>query len=68
MMGDNLKMINIPIEKVYTSPSCRARQTADLVFEGYDENLKKELLKINIPDNKNVIINGHNSVINEKIA
>ena len=84
MMGDNLKMINIPVEKVYSSPSCRARQTADLAFGGYDEikhiylhysyhedrnkyyeTLKNELLKINVPKNKNVIISGHNSVISE---
>jgi len=86
MMGDNLKKINLPIEKVYSSPSCRARQTADLVFGGYNETkhvylhfsyyenrdifnkrLKKELLRINVPENKNVIITGHNSVISETL-
>lgn len=86
MMGDNLKKISIPIEKVYSSPSCRARQTADLLFGGYDEikhiylhfsyyenrekyneTLKKELLKIDVPKNKNVIISGHNSVISETL-
>jgi broad specificity phosphatase PhoE len=37
LMGEIIKDINLPIEKVISSPSCRARQTAELSFNGYDE-------------------------------
>tara|TARA_B100000686_G_C16652083_1_gene896140 strand:+ start:392 stop:1165 length:774 start_codon:yes stop_codon:yes gene_type:complete len=36
-MGMLIKYHNIPISKVISSPSCRARQTANLAFGGYDE-------------------------------
>ena len=36
MMGEHLKNIKFPIGYVLTSPSCRARQTAELAFGGYD--------------------------------
>ena len=36
-MGELLKWINLPIGFVISSPSCRARQTADLAFDGYDQ-------------------------------
>ena len=35
-MGEHLKKIGLPISKVITSVSCRARQTADIAFGGYD--------------------------------
>ena len=35
-MGEVIERVNLPIGIVVTSPSCRARQTADLVFGGYD--------------------------------
>lgn len=35
-MGEHLSKINLPIEKVVSSVSCRARQTAELAFGGYD--------------------------------
>lgn len=37
MMGEIIKDLNMPIHKVISSPSCRARQTANLAFGGYDE-------------------------------
>ncbi|MDC0192808.1 histidine phosphatase family protein, partial [Alphaproteobacteria bacterium] len=37
MMGEFIKKYQIPISKVITSPSCRARQTAELVFGGFNE-------------------------------
>ena len=37
MMGEIIKDLKVPIHKVITSPSCRARQTANLAFNGYDE-------------------------------
>ena len=36
-MGELLKWINLPIGFVISSPSCRARQTADFAFDGYDQ-------------------------------
>ena len=36
-MGENIRLIDLPYSYVISSPSCRSRQTADLVFEGYDE-------------------------------
>ena len=35
-MGEHLNNINFPSGYIASSPSCRARQTADLVFNGYD--------------------------------
>ena len=35
-MGEHLKNINLPIGPVVSSVSCRARQTAELAFDGYD--------------------------------
>lgn len=35
-MGEIVGRVNLPISKVFTSPSCRARQTAELAFGGYD--------------------------------
>ena len=35
-MGEVVKYSKLPIGYVVSSPSCRARQTADLVFGGYD--------------------------------
>jgi len=37
MMGEIIKDLKVPIHRVITSPSCRARQTAELAFGGYDE-------------------------------
>lgn len=42
-MGESLKHIGLPIGKVISSVSCRARQTAELSFGGYDE-LKRILV------------------------
>ena len=36
-MGEFVKLLKIPIQKVISSPSCRGRQTAQLAFGGYDE-------------------------------
>ena len=36
-MGETLKHIGFPIGKVHSSVSCRARQTAELSFGGYDK-------------------------------
>lgn len=35
-MGEHIKFINLPIGKVYSSVSCRSRQTAELAFGGYN--------------------------------
>ena len=35
-MGEHLNNIKFPIGDVVSSPSCRARQTAELAFNGYD--------------------------------
>jgi len=35
-MGEIIDKINLPYHIVVSSPSCRARQTAELVFGGYD--------------------------------
>ena len=35
-MGELIKKINLPYHVVVSSPSCRARQTAELAFGGYD--------------------------------
>ena len=35
-MGESLNYIGLPIGGVYSSVSCRARQTAELAFGGYD--------------------------------
>ena len=86
-MGEIFRDISVPIETVITSPSCRARQTANLVFGGYDQindlylnrgpfyedekdvmnTIKKELTKLNVPQNKNIIISGHNGVIDRQV-
>jgi len=34
-MGEIITEVNLPVSLVVSSPSCRARQTADLVFGGY---------------------------------
>ena len=36
-MSDLIKHVNLPIGKIYSSPVCRARQTAEIVFGLYDE-------------------------------
>lgn len=36
-MGEHIKHVNLPIGYVVSSPSCRARQTAELAFGGYDD-------------------------------
>ena len=40
-MGEVIKYSKLPVSYVISSPSCRARQTADLVFGGYDFLEKK---------------------------
>ncbi len=40
-MGEVIKYSQLPIGYVVSSPSCRARQTADIAFGGYDELEKK---------------------------
>ena len=36
-IGEIIKKIDLPYHVVFSSPSCRARQTAELAFGGYDE-------------------------------
>mgnify|MGYP001164076269 CR=1 FL=1 len=36
-MGEIIEKIKLPFHTVITSPSCRARQTAELAFGGYDD-------------------------------
>ncbi|MEM0899942.1 MAG: histidine phosphatase family protein [Pseudomonadota bacterium] len=36
-MGETVEHVGLPVGPVYSSPSCRARQTADLTFGGVDE-------------------------------
>ena len=40
-MGEVIKYSGLPVSYIVSSPSCRARQTANLVFGGYDELEKK---------------------------
>ena len=40
-MGEVIKYSKLPVSYIVSSPSCRARQTANLVFGGYDELEKK---------------------------
>ena len=42
-MGEVIRLLNLPVSSVVSSPSCRARQTAELVFGKYD-NLNKVLV------------------------
>ena len=42
-IGESLKNIGLPIGAVHSSVSCRARQTAELAFGGYDK-LHRELV------------------------
>jgi len=44
-MGEHLKNINLPIGYVISSPSCRARQTANIAFRGYD-SLDRDLVHV----------------------
>ena len=86
-MGEIIDNINLPYHVVASSPSCRARQTAELAFGGYDyiknifmhygpfdehfgsdeedynEDVKNEILKIEVKENSNAIISAHNAVI-----
>ena len=41
-MGEVIKYSKLPVGYIVSSPSCRARQTANLVFGGFDE-LEKSL-------------------------
>jgi len=43
MMGEIWSSLSIPVHQIVSSPSCRARQTAQIVFGGYD-SLKSILL------------------------
>ena len=36
-MGEVIKYSQLPIGYIVSSPSCRARQTADMAFGGYDK-------------------------------
>ena len=82
-IGEIIKKIDIPYHVVVSSPSCRARQTAELAFGGYDyvrnifmhygpfsedkkqfiQNVKKEILKIEVQENSNAIVSAHNGVV-----
>lgn len=42
MMGEIWSSLNVPVSQVISSPSCRARQTAEIVFGGY--TLEKSIL------------------------
>lgn len=42
-MGEVIKYSKLPVNYIVSSPSCRARQTANLMFEGYDR-LEKNLI------------------------
>ena len=44
-IGEHIKNINLPIGYVISSPSCRARQTANIAFQGYDD-LNRDLVHI----------------------
>jgi phosphohistidine phosphatase SixA len=48
-IGERLADLNIPIEQVYSSPYCRCRDTAKLVFGKYNI---EENLKFSIGENK----------------
>ena len=44
-IGEHLKNIKLPVGFVISSPSCRARQTAEIAFRGYDK-LNRDLVHI----------------------
>ena len=75
-MGESLKHIDFPIGVVHSSVSCRARQTAELAFGGYDKlhrilvhkgpynEYKKERVSSIIEFYKNIRIeDGKNSIV-----
>lgn len=82
-IGELIEKIKLPYHVVVSSPSCRARQTAELSFGGYDDikniflhygpyyedkktmakKVKKEILKIKLKENSNIIISAHNGVV-----
>ena len=75
-IGEHLKNIKFPIGYVISSPSCRARQTAELAFNGYDnlernlvhtgpysENKLERINKLKNLYNNLKIINGKNTIV-----
>jgi len=60
-MGEHISHIGLPISKVVTSVSCRARQTADLTFGGFDS--QHRLLVHAGPYNED--INNRNNILRE---
>ena len=44
-MGEHLKRIKLPVGFIISSPSCRARQTAEIAFRGYNK-LDRDLLHV----------------------
>ena len=44
-IGEHLKKINLPVGYIISSPSCRARQTAEIAFERYDK-LDRDLVHV----------------------
>ena len=44
-IGEHIKNVNVPIGYVISSPSCRARQTANIAFQGYDA-LNRDLVHV----------------------
>ena len=43
MMGEIWRSLSVPVHQIISSPSCRARETSEIVFGGYD-SLKSILL------------------------
>ena len=66
-MQQIIKKIDLPISRVITSPSCRARQTANIAFGGFDSQnlllLHEGAFNENIEEYRNKLKNYYQSLI-----
>lgn len=46
-MGEHFKLVGVPVGSVISSPSCRARQTAEIMLGGYD-SLDRNLVQTGV--------------------
>jgi len=86
LIKNMFKILEVKISQVISSPSCRARMTAEYAFGGADKisnsllhrtamtdsqksemanNLKKLVLNLKIENEKNIVLSGHGSTIED---